>query len=315
MERASISSLPAPPAGKSGWPWTIGSDPLPESMPDGRPWPRISVVTPSFNQAPFLEATLRSVLLQGYPNLEYFVVDAASTDESPAILHRYEPWLEGWVSEPDRGQSDGVNKGFARATGEIFGWLNSDDLYQRDALARVASHFAAAPDCALLYGGGSTIDALGNRLGRCDWIRPFNRRLLLTTNFILQPSTFWRRTLWEQAGELDIASEWAMDWEWLLRATAVGRADHVPDELALWRIYPDIKTERGGQRRREEIAAISRRYGGFWQPTHLVYLWDRAAWRLEERLGRGAAFRFLKLVTAPVGWSLKSWIWKGRYLN
>jgi glycosyltransferase involved in cell wall biosynthesis len=284
-------------------------------MPDGRPWPRITIVTPSLNQASFLEATLRSVLLQGYPNLEYFVVDGGSTDESLTIVRRYEAWLAGWISEPDFGQSDAVNKGFARASGEILGWLNSDDVYERGAFAVVAQHFASAPECALLYGRGSTIDADGHKLGPCHWIRPFDRRLLLTTNFILQPAAFWRHSLWRQAGELNAASEWAMDWEWLIRATALGCTEHLPVELARWRIYPGIKTEAGGRKRRAEIAAISRHYGGFWQPTHLIYLWDRAAWRLEEWLGRGTSFRLLKAVTAPVGWLLKRRIWRGRYLN
>jgi glycosyltransferase involved in cell wall biosynthesis len=315
MKAPSLSMLPAPPPGKSGWPWTESTDPVPERMPDGRPWPRISVVTPSFNQASFLEATLRSVLLQGYPNLEYLVFDGGSADGSVTILRQYGPWLAGWISEADRGQSDAVNKGFARATGEIFGWLNSDDLYQPGALAHVGRHFTAAPECALLYGRGSTIDESGNTIAPCDWIRPFDRSLLLTFNFMLQPATFWRRSLWQRAGELDVASEWAMDWEWLIRATALGRVDHLPVELAQWRIYSDIKTASGGKRRRAEVAAISRRYGGFWQPTHLVYLWDRVAWRLEEWLGRGRAFRLLKFLTAPVGSLLKRRIWRGRYLG
>jgi glycosyltransferase involved in cell wall biosynthesis len=284
-------------------------------MPDGRRWPPVSVVTPSYNQAPFLEATVRSVLLQGYPNIEYIVVDGGSTDDSVAVLRRYEPWLAYWVSEPDRGQSDAINKGFARATGDILGWLNSDDLYERNAIARIAKHFADVPACDLVYGRGSTIDEDGSTIAHCDWIRPFDRRLLLTFNFILQPAAFWRRSLWEQAGELDVTSAWAMDWEWLIRATAIGRADHLPVELALWRIHPGIKTEAGGRHRRAEIAAISRRYGGFWQPSHLAYLWDRVAWWLEERLGPGRAFRLLKFLTLPVGWLLKARVWRGRYLD
>src|SRR5919109_3422360 len=231
-----FGDLPTAPAGKTGGPWTEVGEPLPETMPDGRPWPRISIVTPSYNQAPFLEATVRSVLLQGYPNLEYIVVDGGSEDGSPEILRRYDEWLASWVSEPDEGQSDAVNKGFARATGEIFGWLNSDDVYEPGALREVARYFATAQGCTLLYGRGSYIDERGRKTGSCDWIRPFDRRLFLTSNFILQPAAFWRAELWKEAGELDAECHWAMDWEWLLRATAIARPHFVPVELASWRV-------------------------------------------------------------------------------
>jgi len=288
---------------------------MPGQMPDGRSWPRISIVTPSLDQRSFLEATLRSVLLQRYPNLEYIVVDGGSTDGSVAVLRRYEEWLASWVSEPDEGQSDAINKGFAHARGEIFGWLNSDDLYAPNALAQVARHFVGAPDCDLLYGRGAYIDEVGNETGPCDWIQPFDRRLLLTFNFILQPAAFWRRSLWERTGELDVRYEWAMDWDWLIRATAGGRAEYLPVELARWRIHPGIKTAAGGERRRAEVATISRRYGGFWQPTNLVYLWDRAAWHLARLLGTGRAFRLVKGLMSPLGWFVKTRAWKGRYLD
>jgi glycosyltransferase involved in cell wall biosynthesis len=312
MERPSLANLPSPPPGKEGWPWTEAGEQLPELMPDGGPWPRLTVVTPSFNQAPFLEETLRSVLLQGYPNLEYVVVDGGSSDGSVDILRRYDAWLADWVSEPDRGQSDAVNKGFSRATGEIYAWLNSDDVYERDAFARVVRHFSRRPDCALVYGRGSCIDQEGARTGGCDWVRPYDGRLLLTFNFVLQPAAFWRRSLWEQAGGLDVAYEWAMDWEWLIRATRLGRPDYLPVELARWRIRPGIKTLAGGPRRRAEIAAISRRHGGVLQRTNLVYLWDRAAARLAQRVGTGRVFRSVKLLTSPAGRLLKA---RGRYLE
>jgi glycosyltransferase involved in cell wall biosynthesis len=309
----SLSELPAPPPGTVGWPWTEAGLQLPANMHDGKPWPRISVVTPSYNQGRFLEATLRSVLLQGYADLEYIVIDGGSTDESVHILRRYEPWLAGWVSEPDRGQSDAINKGFAHATGEILAWLNSDDLYEPGALTYVGQVFAARPNCALLYGGGWEVDEDGKKTAHCDWIRPFDRRLFLTSNFILQPAVFWRRRLWEQVGELDPARNWTMDWEWLIRATAVVQPHYLPTELACWRVRPDIKTVSGGLRRRAEIAAVSRRYGGFWQPTNLVYLLDRLAWHTEERLGRGLPLRAVQRLAAPLRWLLKDRVWKGRY--
>ena len=133
--------LPAPPSGRTGWPWTDGARPAP--APEVRALPKITVVTPSYNQGRFVEATLRSVLLQGYPNLEYLVLDGGSTDGSREIIERYAPWLAGWASERDRGQSDAINRGFARATGDIVAWLNSDDRYPPGTLHAVAR--AGAP--------------------------------------------------------------------------------------------------------------------------------------------------------------------------
>ena len=315
MPRPALAELPAPPSGKSGWPWTQASKPFPESMPDGRPWPKVSIVTPSWNQAEFLEETIRSVLLQGHPDLEYMVMDGGSSDDSVAVIRKYEPWLTHWVSEPDKGQSHAVNKGFALATGEIRGWLNSDDVYEQDALRHVATHFAQQPACDLVYGNGWYIDEAGSKTEPCSWIRPYDRRLYLTTNFILQPAAFWRRTLWERAGELEIDHHWAMDWEWLLRATALGRPEYIPIDLARWRIRPGIKTLSGGWTRRAEIARISRRYGGIWQPTYLAYQLDDAVRRINDYPGNRLARHLAYCLVAPVPWLLKRTLWRGRYLS
>jgi glycosyltransferase involved in cell wall biosynthesis len=308
-----LDELPAAPAGKTGWPWTAAGPLAPNGRPGDGEWPRITVVTPSYNQAPFLEATIRSVLLQGYPNLEYVVVDGGSADGSVDVLRRYERWLAGWVSEPDHGQSDAINKGMAGSTGEILAWLNSDDLYAPGALAHVAGYFLAHPDCSLLYGQGSYIDESGQRTGSCDWIRPFDRRLFLTSNFILQPAAFWRRSLWEETGGLDVSLEWTMDWEWLIRATARTQPHYLPVELASWRVRPEIKTAAGGRRRRAEIAEVSRRHGGIFQPTYLVYLLDRVSWSAEDRLGPGRAVRVVQRLAGPLRWLLKERAWRGRY--
>ena len=147
-----IRELPAPPAGKTGWPWDIESrvvqsDSLPE---DGLP--KITIVTPSYNQGEFLEETIRSVLLQNYPNLEYIIIDGGSTDNSVEIIKKYEPWIDYWVSEPDRGQSHAINKGFGRATGQWGNWINSDDLLAKDALLNMAGVLQNAKPKTLFIG-------------------------------------------------------------------------------------------------------------------------------------------------------------------
>jgi glycosyltransferase involved in cell wall biosynthesis len=309
----SLADLPPPPAGKTGWPWTDASPRLADRMADGRPWPRVSIVTPSYNQGCFLEETIRSVLLQGYPNLEYIVMDGGSTDQSVRILCAYEAWLASWVSKPDAGQSDAINRGFAQSAGEILGWLNSDDVYEPGAIHRVAAHFVQNPQSGLLYGNGWYIDVSGHRTNRCTWVRPFDRKRLLTFNFVLQPAAFWRRSLWEQAGQLEVAYHWAMDWEWLIRATRVQHPDYVPVDLARWRLAPGIKTQSGGELRGAEIAAISRHYGGLLQPTYLVYRFDQIASSMLARLRPGWSRSILQRAIALVDRSLR-WVWRGRCL-
>jgi glycosyltransferase involved in cell wall biosynthesis len=189
-------------------------------MPAGAP--RITVVTPSYNQAPFLEACLRSVLGQKYPNLEYIVIDGGSTDGSVEIIKTFEKDLAYWVSEPDGGHYDALNKGFRRATGDILAWLNSDDMYTPWAFAVVADIFQHLPEVEWL----STLYPLfWNEAGAatlCTRLTGFDRRVVLSRGIgVQQESTFWRRSLWERAGsaldttftlagDLDL---WARFWE------------------------------------------------------------------------------------------------------
>ncbi len=142
-----LAELPAPARSKRGWPWTQDT-----TARSGSSAPRISVVTPSFNQAAYIEETIRSVLLQGYPNLEYIVIDGGSTDGSVDIIRKYEPWLCCWTSERDRGQCDAINKGLARSTGEYFNYVNSDDTLSPGALHAVTDAFGRYPEAALVHG-------------------------------------------------------------------------------------------------------------------------------------------------------------------
>lgn len=176
-------------------------------------WPKISIVTPSFNQGNFLEKTILSVLEQDYPNLEYIIIDGGSTDNSVEIIKKYEQHLTYWVSEPDRGQSHAINKGFERATGEIFGWLNSDDWYHSGALKAVAEAFAANPDAGAVVGAGDYIDEEGRMQLDCTAPDEVNLGTICSwfDKYFWQPSCFFSRKCWKKCGPLDETLDFAMD--------------------------------------------------------------------------------------------------------
>ncbi|NCJ07650.1 glycosyltransferase [Synechococcales cyanobacterium C] len=148
-----LDDLPAPSSGEVGWPWTEQSEPVNDRMPDGSEYPRISIVTPSYNQGQFIEETIRSVLLQGYPNLEYIIIDGGSTDETLEIIKKYEPWLAYWESKPDSGPASAINKGIQKCTGEWFNWLNSDDLLLPKSLLTLVDIAKIVPTANWISGG------------------------------------------------------------------------------------------------------------------------------------------------------------------
>ena len=164
MQCPKINELPSPPAGKTGWPWTEESPQLSASMLAGSSWPRVSIVMPSYNQGQFIEESIRSVLLQGYPNLEFIIIDGGSTDNSVEVIRKYERWLAFWVSEPDRGQSHAINKGLERSTGELFNWHNADDVLTLGSLATMVAAMAAHPKISYVHGYRIDIDAQSNVL-------------------------------------------------------------------------------------------------------------------------------------------------------
>lgn len=242
MGAPSLNDLPAPPPGKTGWPWTEGSPPLVQEQPVGSSYPGISVVTPSYNQGAFLEETIRSVLLQGYPDLEYIVIDGGSTDESVGIIRKYEPWITYWVSEPDGGQTDAINKGISRASGDILAWLNSDDLYCPEALRRVGGYVAASPYVDLLYGDCEMIDGSGRVYDRFN-VRSGDVFQLLGENFIAQPSAFWTRAAWEKVGGLDDRLHYVMDYDLWLRMFVGGMTTvYVPTVFSRFRYHEVSKS-------------------------------------------------------------------------
>lgn len=178
--------------------------------------PTVSIITPSFNQAAYLEQTLCSVLDQSYPHIEYLVVDGGSTDASPAIIQRYASRLAWWVSEPDHGQAEGINKGLQRASGEIIAWLNSDDLYTPGAVAQAVEMLRVNPQAGLVYSDVNAINGAGeliNIMRYADWQLPD----LMQFNIIGQPGVFMRRSLLEQAGYLDTDYHFLLDHHLWLR--------------------------------------------------------------------------------------------------
>jgi len=212
------------------------------------------------NQARYLEATIRSVLDQEYPNLEYIIIDGGSDDGSVELIKEYSDRLAYWISEPDEGQTDALIKGFDRATGDVMAWLNSDDLYYTHTLYEVAETFVRNPQWQVVYGDGLWIDAKGRPIEPKKEIG-FNRFIwLYDHNYIPQPATFWRRGIYEQVGGLSAEWNLAMDADLWIRFAEHTTLHHIPRMWALARYYPEQKNYRLRDRSNEEDALIRSRY-------------------------------------------------------
>lgn len=239
-----LESLPPPPDGRTGWPWTEETPPLPPTMPDGKQWPKVTIVTPSYNQGEFIEETIRSVLLQNYPNLEYIVMDGGSTDNTVSILEKYTDWISLWRSEKDNGQTHAINKGFEYASGFLRGYLNSDDFLLPSSLekvARLAAAHSGQPililgDCAMGYSPeeifsicvpwrpASLIDAISN-----DALCP-------------QPATFWTQPEDSAPHRFSDRLVFSMDFEFWHRLIKFGyQTIKLDATLAFYRHHKDAK--------------------------------------------------------------------------
>lgn len=271
-----IKSLPPPPRGRVGWPWTSETSPaLHEPVPAGG-WPKITIVCPSFEQGRYIEETIRSVLLQNYPNLEFFIMDGGSHDETAEILRRYTPWLTLWESQPDRGQSHALNKACARATGDLLGWINSDDYYLPGAFAAVARSFRTEGP-ALIYGNDQV------RRGDAPELVPTHRqpafRFQVAVGGVTLPShaTFWPRASHQPLNE---ELRFTMDADLYKRLAAAGlKPRHLPEFLGVFRSHDASKTAQLQAVAAAETAQWSRN-----QPWTTHWLWRLS--RVIDRLRR-----------------------------
>lgn len=300
----SLAELPPPPPGLRGWPWTEGTGAV--AGRDAVDSPRVTIVTPSYNQGAFLEETLRSVLLQGYPNLEYIVVDGGSTDGSVAILERYAPWLDFWVSEPDRGQSHALNKGLGRATGEVLGWLNSDDTFAPGGLFALMALRARAPDAVAWVGsverrfvpeGGTDVirPRVGDAAAMGDWWRSAR---------FFQPGCVFSADTFAAVGPLDERLHLAMDVDLWVRLAQRGPFASGDVVVATAKHHPGMKTRahqpmrfaeylylnlKNGQRevaRRQLDRLISKELGRYLVAEPVERIARRLARRARQAVGR-----------------------------
>ena len=232
--------------------------------------PPVAIITPSYNTGDHVRAAVESVLAQDYPKIDYLVMDGGSSDDTVDVLRSFGPRLR-WVSERDRGQSDAINRGFARTRGDVLGWLNSDDTYAPGAVRAAAEFLARHDDVAMVYGDADFIDAVGNVIGPAMHVEPrFDRRRLLHySDFIVQPAAFFRRGAFDAVGGLDPSLNWAMDYDlWLKFAAKNFKVVYLPRVLANYRWLGDSKSAAGGWGRLDEVDNVARRHGARRTPAY-----------------------------------------------
>ncbi len=243
--------------------------------------PPVSIVTPSFNHARYIDATIRSVLEQDYPNLQYVVMDGASTDGTIDILKQFAPTAGlpasagsngqtfTWYSAPDQGQADAINNGFALCTGELIAWLNSDDCYKPGAILAAATFLRNHPQIPLVYGNAEFIRPDGSYLCPCANTEPFNRhRLVHYSDYIVQPSAFFRRSAFNAVGGLDPSLHYAMDYDLWLELSADAEFAYVPQVWSQYRWLGENKSATGSWKRIEEVRQVAKRHGAKRLPAY-----------------------------------------------
>jgi glycosyltransferase involved in cell wall biosynthesis len=262
MHSPTLSDLPLPPKGKIGWPWTEETVLESDIILNAESWPKITIVTPSYNQGIYIEETIRSVLLQGYPNLEYIVMDGGSTDETLSILKKYEAFLT-WVSEKDGGQADAIASGFERASGSILAWINSDDRYLPNAFLRIAEVFRTNETFVFVHGDVRVIDEHSHYLYTNYAVKP-NRFLSVNTALGKwpQPGCFWQKDAYHRAGGVDRDFQFCMDLDLFVRLMRCGEAKTIYGKaIADFRLHQDSKTSNWRDVEKREKQQIIEKYG------------------------------------------------------
>lgn len=267
----------------------------------------VSIITPSYNQAKYIEETILSVRNQDYPFIEHLVIDGGSTDGTLDILRKYEDRLT-WISESDRGQADAINKGFRRAKGEILAWLNSDDAYVPGTIRTVVEHFRSHPQDNFIYGDALAINEQGREYGIRTHVKQGGLdELVNELDFIVQPASFWRAEVWRECGELDESLRYNLDYEYWMRVAQWHPLHYIPVLLARERLYAQAKTFRGAIERLEETAAVARRHGGnglpriYRAPAAASYLLraGQSAWKGQWSLAHDDVNKALALHPPP----------------
>jgi len=251
------------------------ADGAPESVREAAPL--VSIVTPSLNQGRFLRRTIESVLTQNYQNIEYTVIDGGSTDESIDILKSYQDRI-AWISEPDLGQANAINKGFYRSKGSILSYLNSDDTLCANAVSEVVKHFVRSPETDLLYGKGNYIDINDSVTGTYPTADYTPGRLMVDC-CICQPAAFWSERIAKRVGPFDEDLNFVMDYDYWLRIEKLGgNIEYIPVPLGNTRIYPETKTMSNRAQIFSEIFQTTRKHGGYVGSNFVQWYWHYRLW-------------------------------------
>lgn len=253
--------------------------------------PLVSILTPSYNQGRFLEQTIQSVLSQDYPRLEYLIVDGGSTDGSLEVIQRYANQLAWWVSEPDHGQTDAINKGFNHACGEIFAWLNSDDTYLPGAVSKAVERLQAHPEASMVYADANLIDEQGQVIGSFPSRQTNLNRLLRGSVHIPQQTTFFRAAAWKKVAPLDESFQFAMDYDLWVRLARLGPLVYTPGLWANFRLHRGGKSLKIDDRCYPEMIRVYQRERGQhfsllqlrWLVRRSMYAWLPLHFRVRLR--------------------------------